>query len=124
MNSRKIATAAAGLALAGALSLVFPGTGSAESMSGRSVAAPAMGRVNFVPSGGVACGASVSGWASCYHHCTADGQSVEVLARFVLVGNTIACVGPDQAVKVSVAVIYSMDWNGRTCNTPGTTYPA
>jgi hypothetical protein len=123
MNSRK-SFAVAGLAIAGVLALVFPGTGSAESMSADTVAAPDSGYIQFVPSGGIACGASGADWSSYYHHCTTDGQSVEVLARFVFAGNTIACVGPDQAVKVSVTSVYSMNWNGRTCTSPGTEHPA
>jgi hypothetical protein len=66
------------------------------------------------------CGAYSVGWNRWYHHCTSDGSSVQVLARYVFQKNRIYCVGPDQYVTVGVENSYSLDWNGQTCSNPGT----
>ena len=132
MKTRKIAVAAAALAIAGTVTAAFPGVGlAAESGAGAKVTAGVSspdglesGRVNWTSSAGHPCGATTADWSDYYHHCTNDGQSIQVLARFVLVGNTIACVGPGQTVKVAVTSVYSLDWNGRTCTAPGTQWPA
>lgn len=121
MKNRKIAGIAAVFAVAGALAGA-PGVNAAPVVESAE-AGPQSGYVQFVPAGNLVCGASTVGWARYYRHCTSDGRSVEVLARFILAKNTIACVGPGQAVKVAVGTTYGLNWNGRVCTRPGHQWP-
>ncbi|WP_326565753.1 hypothetical protein VSH64_28255 [Amycolatopsis rhabdoformis] len=122
---KTMSKAALGVLAAGAMLAAFPGVGSAATSADGNPAAPLRnGYVSYVSSDGHGCGSTGADWSRYYHHCTNDGRSIQVLARFVLVGNTIACVGPGQTVKVSVTTTYSLDWNGQTCTNPGQQWAA
>ncbi|MFF4599014.1 hypothetical protein [Amycolatopsis sp. NPDC001319] len=121
---KTMSKAALGLLAAGAMMTAVPGVSSAATSTVQGPARIDGGAVNWTSSAGHGCGATGADWSRYYHHCTNDGRSVQVLARFVLVNNTIACVGPGQTVKVSVTTTYSLDWNGQTCTNPGQTWPA
>lgn len=66
------------------------------------------------------CGAYLDGWYRVYTHCTNDGSSVQVLARYVFHKNRIWCIGANQTWRISVESSYSFEWNGQTCSNPGT----
>ncbi|WP_432847076.1 hypothetical protein ACQPXB_40550 [Amycolatopsis sp. CA-161197] len=121
---KTMSKAALGLLAAGAMMTAVPGVSSAATSEPAGPASPMNGWIGYVSSDGHGCGATSADWSRYYHHCTNDGQSIQVLARFVLVGNTIACVGPGQTVKVGITTTYSMDWNGQTCTNPGHTWAA
>ncbi|MEV4601190.1 hypothetical protein AB0K15_27785 [Amycolatopsis sp. NPDC049253] len=122
---KNVSKAALGLLAAGAMMMAVPAVGSAATSAEANPASNLRnGIVSYVSSDGRGCGATVAGWDRYYHHCTNDGRSIQVLARFVFVGNTIACVGPGQTVTVKVTSTYSMDWTGQTCTNPGQTWAA
>lgn len=117
---KKLLAALAGATLAGGLAAAPPSAAAATPSNGNDVSIRG-GYVGFTSPAGHPCGRSVSGWNRYYRHC--GTTPVEVLASFALVGNTIACVGNNEAVTVSTATTWSLDWNGNTCNRPGTTRP-
>ncbi|WIX82261.1 hypothetical protein QRX50_16610 [Amycolatopsis carbonis] len=87
---KNVSKAALGLLAAGAMMTAVPGVGSAAtSEPTKPVTNLRNGIVSYVSSDGRGCGATVAGWDRYYHHCTNDGRPIQVLARFVFVGNTM-----------------------------------
>jgi hypothetical protein len=119
---RKLIPALVGVVCAMSVAASLPSASAASIAAPSKVTAQSSGIVNFVPSAGLACGRSTVGSERYYRHCTNDGSAIQVRARFIVWNNKIACVGPNQAVRIRLFNSYSLDWNGKTCTNPGSVW--